>query len=405
MINKVIDKLAGNFENDPGNVALSQEAKDLILAAYKQIPGEMALDYHTHMLGLGTSNSGIWVNPEMDSFFHPEDKAKLHIYLSASGIEDREQADEQYLQRFLTLIEQNPYPTKCMVLALDKSYNEDGSENLDNTKVYIPNEYVYEVCRQHSDRLIPCISVHPYRKDALAELEKWAQLGVKAVKWLPNEMKIDASEPRCDPFYDKMVAHDMVLLTHVGDEDALKVAGLQHLGNPLLFRRPLNKGVKIIMAHCAGLGDNEDLDSEKKPKEKNYKLFLRLMDEPRYDGLLFGDISALVQINRAGEPLKAILERQDLHHRLINGSDYPLPAINAVISTRLLAQMGYLADEQVDPLNEIYNKNPLLFDLVLKRSLRHPDNRALAFKPAIFAAHPALGQINESMAVKTRDGS
>lgn len=390
MLDKVIDKLAGNFEKDPTQVVLGQEAKELVSKAYDGVPDGLIVDHHAHLLGFGTSGSGIWVNPEMDSFFHPEDKTKLHVYVSASGIEDKDKGDEQYLQRFLTLIGDLPYPSKTLLLALDKGYNEDGTENLDNTKVYVPNEYVVQVCEQNQRVFSPCISVHPYRKDAVAELEKWANRGVKVVKWIPNEMGIDASSRACEAFYEKMVELDMVLLTHAGDEDALKVVGLQHLGNPLLFIKPLDMGVKIIMAHCAGLGTNKAIDREDKHMEKNYKLFLRLMDEPRYEGQLFGDISGLTQINRAGEPIKAILERQDIHHRLINGTDYPLPAINAVISTKALAQMGYIENEHIEPLNEIYTRNPLLFDFVLKRTLHHPDDKNLQFNPLIFGEHDAF---------------
>lgn len=394
----MIDKIAGDFEKNPSDVKLSREAEELIQQAYAGIPGETIFDYHAHMLGFGTSGSGIWVNPEMDSFFHPQDKTKLHTYISASGIADREQGDKQYLQRFLTLLKDLPFPSKTFVLALDKSYNEDGTENLGNTKVYVPNEYVIKVCQQYPEVYSPCISVHPYRKDAVQELEKWAQQGVKLVKWLPNEMAIDASHAACEAFYEKMMELDMVLLTHVGEEDALKVIGLQHLGNPLLFIRPLDMGLKIIMAHCASLGTNKDLYQEGNLIEKNYKLFLRLMDNPQYEGRLFGDISGLVQINRSGQPLQAILERQDIHHRLLNGTDYPLPAINAVVSTKVLAQMGYLEKEQIEPLNDLYNRNPLLFDFVLKRTLHHPDDKSLKFSPAIFGKHPALGYMSEAIA-------
>ncbi|GAB3528424.1 amidohydrolase family protein [Pontibacter brevis] len=398
MENKIIDKLAGDFEKNPTDVVLGGEAKELIQKAYEGVPDGIIFDYHAHMLGFGTSGSGIWVNPEMDSFLHPEDKTKLHVYISASGIEDREKADEQYLQRFLNLIGDLPYPSKTFVLALDKSYNTDGTENLNNTKAYVPNEYVMQVCQQNPRVFSPCISVHPYRKDALEELEKWANRGVRMVKWIPNEMAIDASSRACESFFEKMVELDMVLLTHTGDEDALKVVGLQHLGNPLLFIKPLDMGVKIIMAHCAGLGTNQAFDREDKPMEKNYKLFLRLMEEPRYVGQLWGDISGLVQINRSGEPLKAILERQDIHHRLINGTDYPLPAINSVVSTKALAQMGYLEQEHVAPLNEIYSRNPLLFDFVLKRTLHHPDDKTLQFNPLIFGEQDALSYLNEAVA-------
>jgi len=61
-------------------------------------------------------------------------------------------------------------------------------------------------------------------------------------------------------------------------------------------------------------------------------------------------------------PFATLLKRQDLHSRLVNGSDYPLPAINSLIWTRSLVRSGFITAEERQSLNEIYDYNPLLFD-------------------------------------------
>jgi len=96
------------------------------------------------------------------------------------------------------------------------------------------------------------------------------------------------------------------------------------------------------------------------------------MSEDRYKGLLFADISAMTQYNRIGRPLTTILQREDLHDRLVNGSDYPLPAVNLLIRTRALVHQGYITKDERAGLNEIYDYNPLLFDFVLKRTMKLP---------------------------------
>jgi mannonate dehydratase len=185
-------------------------------------------------------------------------------------------------------------------------------------------------------------------------------------------MGIDPADEGCDPFYQKMKELGLVLLSHGGEEKAVEAEEDQRLGNPLLLRRPLEHGVKVIVAHCAGLGDNEDLDDPQRKRTPNFDLFLRLMNEKRYEGLLFADISAMTQYNRCGRPLMTILKREDLHERLVNGSDYPLPAINVLIRTGSLRKLGYIATDERVWLNEIYDYNPLLFDFVLKRTLKIP---------------------------------
>ena len=113
------------------------------------------------------------------------------------------------------------------------------------------------------------------------------------------------------------------------------------------------------------------------------------MDESKYVGLLFGEISAMLQFNRMPFPFTTILKRQDLHLRLVNGSDYPLPAVNALIWTRSLARNGFITAEERRSLNEIYDYNPLLFDFVLKRTMRHPET-GQKLAASIFMANPGL---------------
>ena len=109
----------------------------------------------------------------------------------------------------------------------------------------------------------------------------------------------------------------------------------------------------------------------------------KVVYNPKYDGLLFGELSAITQVNRIPKPIIILLKRRDLHHRLVNGSDYPLPAINAVIHTRSLVKHKMITQEERKYLNQIYKYNPLLFDYVLKRTLKHPET-GTGFAPSVF---------------------
>jgi predicted TIM-barrel fold metal-dependent hydrolase len=310
--------------------------------------------------------------------------------MSSAGVADEHRADAQLFQRLTDLVSAIPNHGKHRLLAFDKNYRPDGSVDLDKTEFYVPNEYVFKLAEQRPDLFVPNISVNPYRPDAIAELEKWAARGARVVKWLPNAMGIDPSDSRCDPFYQTMKELDLILLSHGGEEKAVEAEEDQKLGNPLLLRRPLDHGVKVIVAHCAGLGTNEDLDDPDRPQVDNFDLFLRLMDDKRYLGLVFGEISAMTQFNRLGKPLTTILEREDLHERLVNGSDYPLPAVNVLIRTRPLVKYGYLQPSDAGNLKEIYQYNPLLFDFVLKRALKLPGTER-RLPSALFMTNRALG--------------
>src|SRR5207237_1063634 len=325
----------------------------------------------------------------MRTWRHAFHRAKLKIYLSAGGVADEGRADDQMISRLVRLVGNIEGHGKYNLLAFDKNYHRDGSANLEKTEFYVPNNYVFDLVAAHPDLFEPVISINPYRLNALKDLSEGAQRGARMVKWLPNAMGIDPADERCDPFYQKMKELDLVLLSHGGEEKAVEAEEDQRWGNPLRLRRPLEHGVKTIVAHCAGLGQNEDLDDPQRRRMSNFDLFMRLMDDKRYDGLLFGDISAMTQFNRIGAPLSTIIAREDLHHRLVNGSDYPLPAINVLIRTKPLLDGGYINADERASLREIYGFNPLLFDFTLKRCLRLPGtNKRL---PAtVFMSHPEL---------------
>lgn len=387
----LIHYIGGAFTQPPQELSrkISQSASDLIKRAFDDVDPARLVDHHVHIAGLGSNGSKAFVNAKMRTWKHPFHRLKFKVYMSSAGVEDEHRADTQFFNRLADLAGNISNHGKHRLLAFDKHYRSDGSVNLEKTEFYVPNDYVFKLCEQRPDLFVPNISVNPYRPDALAELEKWARRGARVVKWLPNAMGIDPADPRCDPFYQKMKEFDLILLSHGGEEKAVEAQEDQKLGNPLLLRRPLDHGVKVIVAHCAGLGTNEDLDAQNHQQIDNFDLFLRLMDEKRYEGLVFGEISAMTQFNRAAK-LRTLLQRQDLHERLVNGSDYPLPAVNILIRKRPLVKYGYLTPAEGNSLQEIYDYNPLLFDFVLKRTLKLPgaDRRLPA---GIFMTNPVLG--------------
>ena len=380
-----IDQAGGAFDRSPDDLELVQTSpvSTLVNAAMEGIVRERLVDYHTHVVGLGTGDTGCSVPPNSLDWKHPLERIRFEVYRSACGIDDLASADAQYITRLVSLIRGWPGHGVHHLLAFDKNHHPDGSENLEHTQFYVPNERVLSLAEAHPDLFRATLSVHPARKDALEALGEGAARGATQVKWLPNAMGIDPGDPAHDAFYDEMARLKLTLLTHAGHEYAVAADETQNLGNPLRLRRPLERGVRVVIAHCAGLGEGDDLDAPDGPPVENFDLFLRLMNERKYEGLLFGEISATTLANRLPRPLRILLERDDLHGRLINGSDYPLPAVNLVIRLAPLVKAGFLREEEVEPLRTLYRHNPLLFDFVLKRTIRHPETGA-RFPAAVF---------------------
>ncbi|MEM7515557.1 MAG: amidohydrolase [Planctomycetota bacterium] len=378
---RIYDRIGGAFTRTPAQVdELSLAASKLVDQAFAGLDRSRLVDVHVHLAGLGTDDSGCELHPHMQSWSSPRRRARFEVYLHASGVADMEHADAEFVERIADLarhfrsrgeapIGPDAPGARFALLAFDRFYSEEGESDPERTEFHVPNEWVWKAVEDHPGLFVPVLSIHPYRKDAVEQLEAWADRGVRLIKWLPNAMGIDPSSPLCDEFYAAMVRRDVTLLTHTGHEMAVEAEELQVLGDPLRLRRALDAGVRVIAAHCASTGTVTAEDGTVRPA---FEAFLQLMGEERYEGLLYGELSTLTQLNRLGRPLEVVLARDDLRGRYINGSDYPLPAISLLYSTRQLEGGGWITASERKALQEVYDVNPLLFDFVLKRTLRHP---------------------------------
>lgn len=375
--------LAGDWdrEQDPSAGAMSAEARALLESTLADLDPARLVDVHAHLAGIGTDGSGCEVNPRMRSWLHPFDRARFEAYFSASGVTDRAHGDREFVEVLARLAREAG--GRRVLLAFDRHHHESGSALPEETEFHVPNDWARAAAAREPRLFLFGASVHPYRPDALAELERVAGGGAKLVKWLPNAMGIDPANPRCDAFYAKLVELRLVLLSHTGEELAVDAGEAQELGNPLRLRRALDAGVTVIAAHCASLGAHADLDHPDRPRVPGLDLFLRLMDEERYEGLLFGELSAITNRNRPRRVIDELMRRRDLHARFVNGSDWPLPAIDVLIEIDRYVRWGFLEASALAPLREIYRANPLSFDLALKRALRHPETGA-GFEPEAF---------------------
>jgi mannonate dehydratase len=269
---------------------------------------------------------------------------------------------------------------KILLFAFERAHDEQGRPDLDETAFYVPDAYARDVAKAHPKYFEWVASIHPYRADCLDALARAKVEGARAVKWLPQAMGIDPASPKCDRFYAALAKYDLPLISHAGLERAVFGHDQQDKGNPLRLRRALDAGVRVVVAHCASMGEDEDLDHGGTLVD-SFALFARMMDEPRYAKVLFADISAMTQRNRAGPALARVIEAERWHPRLLNGSDYPLPGVMPIFSLNYLVSLGLLDEDVTPALREIREHNPLLFDFVLKRNLR---SRGKRFSAGVF---------------------
>ncbi len=336
-------------------------------------------DCHVHLAGLGDGGSGIEIGPQLSSPLQPVHYAQRLFYMNAGCAHDAPGAvDAAYVARLLNLCDAMPEGFKVMLFAFARFHDAAGQPHPERSAFYVPNAWAAKLAGEFPARFEWVASLHPYHAAAVDDLKRAISGGACAVKWLPAAQGMDPASARCDAFYRVLAESGTPLIVHCGEEKAVKCSDTQAFGNPLRLRRALDLGVRIVVAHCATMGQDVDDDGTVRP---SFDLFLKAMAEPRARDLLFGDVSAITLRNRKPAVIRTLLEREDLHDRLLHGSDYPLPGVLPLISSATLARAGLLPKDAVADLDELREHNPLLFDFVLKRLLNWQGH---SFSPAVF---------------------
>jgi predicted TIM-barrel fold metal-dependent hydrolase len=227
------------------------------------------------------------------------------------------------------------YVDYAVVLAFDNVYDVDGTyrgpkqdkkEDIYST-IYVSNRYVDELC-QNNPNLLLGISVHPFRDDAIEELETYKERAVLC-KWMASAQFIDFDNPlakaKLEKFYKKLAELKLPLLIHTGVETSIPASkeGYDKFNDPRYMRDALNMGVTVILAHCGCSYFDILLKQDNFVKEAINLFKEQETEHPEWK--LYGDISALFSPFRKRKILKEVFENIPAS-KLIYGSDYPNPA-------------------------------------------------------------------------------
>ena len=241
-----------------------------------------------------------------------------------------------------------------VLLAHERVHDPDGNARDDLGSMFVPNDVVLGLAQKFPEFLAG-VSIHPARPDAIDELERCLATGAVLMKCLPNCQNIDPSDRRYRAFWERMAAAGLPLLAHTGGEHTVPIVN-PALADPKLLRFPLECGVTVIAAHCgtsSGIFDHDYFD--------DWVAMLREFPN------LYGDISALVSLNRCGH-LRDCL-REQIAPRILHGSDFPVP----ILGHRMWLQ-GWMDRATFRRCQQI--RNSLERDWQFKRALGFPEETA-----------------------------
>jgi predicted TIM-barrel fold metal-dependent hydrolase len=230
------------------------------------------------------------------------------------GIEGNDaHSEQQVVTTLANALDQTPELDAAVVLAFDGVYDDDGTLNLAKGHLYVTNDFVIELCRRYPKMRFGA-SVHPFRKDAVAEIERCVAAGAVLLKWLPIVQGFSPADERCFPIYEALAHLKLPLLSHTGGERSL-IRINDAWADPWLLEPALKRGVTVIAAHCG----TRSVFTERDWVDD----FVDMLREHEH---LYGDTAALCLPPRS-HALRRILDDPLLRERVIHGSDWPIPPI------------------------------------------------------------------------------
>lgn len=264
------------------------------------------------------------------------------------GVEGNDAATERAIGvRLAETVDGTPELDAAVILAFDAVYDADGRMDEASTHLYVTNDYALEVVAGNPKMRFGA-SVHPYRADAVAEVERCVKAGAVLMKWLPIVQGMNPADDRCIPFYEALAHHRLPLLCHTGGEKTLPNLDYS-LADPLLLVPALERGVTVIMAHCG---------TRSAPGEVDFlPQFMRLAREYEH---CYGDTAALCLPTRS-YAFEHILKDPLVRAKILHGSDWPVISIPPAMELGVLPALG-LMRERNWMRRDVLTKRRLGFD-------------------------------------------
>ncbi len=274
------------------------------------------VDIHSHLL-----------NPDV-RFDRLYDKITIRFFAKKLGVDPAQLQRDPY-GAFVTSmaknIAQSEYLERACIFGVDSRLDRAGREIDRDSTICAMTSSVVEVAARYPDLFIPFMSINPRRRNALDLIDEYVEQGCRGAKFLQNYWRVDLNDRCFVPYYEKLKSHNLPLIIHIGSEYSIDSDVRYERAD--MLRLPLETGLTVIAAHM-GLGRIShklrfwrNLSRNPKTFDEDYFTLLGMLQS--YANL-YADISAILVPLRA-RALRHLSQQQEIHHKLLFGTDYPVP--------------------------------------------------------------------------------
>jgi len=320
------------------------------------------IDFHAHLL-----------NPNV-SFSRFYDKIAISLFAKKLGANKNELLNRKYdafVETFINNIKNSKHIKKSVLLSVDSKIDNKGCKIHKDKTVCSSNEDILKEYKKYPNWIIPFFSINPNRKDALDLIDKYVALGFKGAKFLQNYWDIDINDKRYIPYFEKIKSYDLPIIIHTGSEYSIS-------SNPKyekieVANQAIDIGCKVVLAH---FGVNIVMQSQAKYLHNNFSFKAQNFGEDYFKTLkylekhknVYADLSAIIALFRAKIVEDLAKNQKHIHHKLLFGTDYPVP-FSILFSYHSLGLKKRLEIEKIEnPLdryisffNEYFDENSQIY--------------------------------------------
>ncbi len=314
------------------------------------------VDIHSHLLSSKLKFDRVY------------DKIAIKLFGKKLGLDPKVATNnpyKAYTSAFIENINSSKYLHKSVIFGVDAKFDRDGNYISEDLTVCASNGDTLQLFEENRDLIIPFFSINPNRRDALTLIDRYYQLGFRGAKFLQNYWEVDLRDRRLIAYYKKLKEYNLPLIIHIGSESS--IYSNSEFESIKMLDLALEIGVKVIAAHMAlsytPMKIFKAISKDSKNFNKEYFILLEMLES--FDNL-YADISAILTPVRA-KVLRDLSKREEIHHKLLYGSDFPVPWMSILNSYDLsykerfrLSKIENPHDRYIEAILNYFDKdNPL----------------------------------------------